>query len=674
MKRIAEDSVWQEIYSIHPVIALRCREAFKDPVQLAVSVSDHDIAAATVEECLGDSVAAHSKPALVEKLWQWVLDKQAGSSRQARLIAAQAGASSTVPFPVRGDIGQTYEVILQQSPSLSLKVLEKAIRTQKASYRSDRETFESSEKKRWALKLAAFIEEAGMPLASRIVGHEQAAQLWERAFGARRSKTLRNRAMTWAKVREWLLASTGKPWPDKAEIMLSYLEERHESQGMGKSIPNGILGALALLEQVGQVDTDRRLSEDRLLIEACRSWTAELEQGAPPRRQAPMFTVAVILAAELCVCKQTFPVGLRFYAFVLLLLIWATMRCDDIQGVDPSSFVLSQIGAKFIIRRTKTSGPGKAVGNLFGYIGRGVGLTGYDWLSEGQRLLRAEVLSRKRDYFCVGFNEDWTIPQDGFLEPEGVAVHLRRLMLALKVPTRVQGRWGIAAGLLVESPLHLYWSGHSARHTLPSLAALVDISKERRDFLGRWSAAQHGSADYVLTSRQVVHSIQTDVCVALLGGRPAPGYVEEESFAQIADFLVRKGGDPSVVQARHSVLRWDGESWSLGGKFPVVKVDLNAMRQARGDPRAVLSPETPVREVDAPYFVTISRTNGFRRLHMSHGCAIKQDRCIETQPVYHLTEGIADAICKLCRPATEEQDFNSSDSGSETAQAGTAAT
>ncbi|CAE7913201.1 unnamed protein product, partial [Symbiodinium necroappetens] len=182
-----------------------------------------------------------------------------------------------------------------------------------------------------------------------------AAQLWERAFGARRSKTLRNRAMTWAKAREWLKASTGKPWPEKAEIMLTYLEERHESQGMGKSVPNGILGALALLEQVGQVDTDRRLSEDRLLIEACRSWTAELEQGAPPRRQAPMFTVAVILAAELCVCKQTFPVGLRFYAFVLLILIWATMRCDDIQGVDPSSFVLSQIG--------------KAVGNLYGYIG-----------------------------------------------------------------------------------------------------------------------------------------------------------------------------------------------------------------------------------------------------------------------------------------------------------------
>ena len=306
-------------------------------------------------------------------------------------------------------------------------------------------------------------------------------------------------------------------------------------------------------------------------------------------------------------------------------------------------------------------------------MGRGVGLTGYDWLAEGVRLLKNETLARKRDYFCLGFNEDWTLAQDDYLEPEGVAVHLRRLLLSLRVPVRVQSRWGIGAGTLIEPPLHLYWSGHSARHTLPSLAALIDISKERRDFLGRWSAAQHGSADYILTSRQVVHSIQTEVCIAILEGRPAPGFVEEESIAQISDFLVRNGGDPNTAALKHAVLKWDGERWSLGGKFPMVKVDLNALRQARGDASVALAPEVSEREVDAPYFVTISRTNGFRRLHVSHGCAVKQERCLETRPVYHLTEGIADAICKLCRPAVEEQDFGSSDSGSETAQVGPAA-
>ena len=673
MKRIGEDSVWREIYSIHAVVALRCREAFGDPIRLGVAISSYDDAVEIIEECVGDSVAEHDKPALADRLWRWSLSRESRRAQQARLLAASAEAAPIIPFSSQGDVGRAYELIQQQSPSMSLKILEKSLRSQKSGYRSDREAFESAEKRRWSLKLAEFIEEAEMPLASRVAGHAQATQLWERAFGARRSKTLRNRAMVWAKVRSWMKATLGKPWPAKAEHLLTYLEERHESQGMGKSVPNGILGALALLEQVGQVEADKRLSEDRLLIEACRSWTAELEQDAPPKKQAPMYTIAVILSAELCVCKATCPIGLRFYAFVLLLLIWTTMRCDDIQGVDPGTFVLSQIGVKFIIRRTKTTGPGKAVGHLFGYVGRGVGLTGYDWLAEGVRLLKNETLARKRDYFCLGFNEDWTIAQDDYLEPEGVAVHLRRLLLSLRVPVRVQSRWGIGAGTLIEPPLHLYWSGHSARHTLPSLAALIDISKERRDFLGRWSAAQHGSADYILTSRQVVHSIQTEVCVAILEGRPAPGFVEEESIAQISDFLVRNGGDPNTVALKHAVLKWDGKRWSLGGKFPMVKVDLNALRQARGDASVALAPEVSEREVDAPYFVTISRTNGFRRLHVSHGCAVKQERCLETRPVYHLTEGIADAICKLCRPAVEEQDFGSSDSGSETAQVGPAA-
>ena len=182
MKRIGEDSVWREIYSIHAVIALRCREVFKDPVQLGITIDSQDDAAELVEECLGDSVAEHSKPALVEKLWQWAIDRRTGSDRQARLLAASAGSSLITPYPSQGDVGRAYELIQQQSPSLSLKILEKAIRSRKSSYRSDRETFEAAEKRLWSLKLAEDIEEAEMPLASRVVGSEQAAQLWERGI------------------------------------------------------------------------------------------------------------------------------------------------------------------------------------------------------------------------------------------------------------------------------------------------------------------------------------------------------------------------------------------------------------------------------------------------------------------------------------------------------------
>ena len=219
---------------------------------LAIAISSYDDAVEIIEECVGDSVAEHDKPALADRLWRWSLSRESRGAQQARLLAASAEAAPIIPFSSQGDVGRAYELIQQQSPSMSLKILEKSLRSQKSGYRSDREAFESAEKRRWSLKLAEFIEEAEMPLASRVAGHAQATQLWERAFGARRSKTLRNRAMVWAKVRSWMKATLGKPWPAKAEHLLTYLEERHESQGMGKSVPNGILGALALLEQVGR--------------------------------------------------------------------------------------------------------------------------------------------------------------------------------------------------------------------------------------------------------------------------------------------------------------------------------------------------------------------------------------------------------------------------------------
>ena len=86
-----------------------------------------------------------------------------------------------------------------------------------------------------------------------------------------------------------------------------------------------------------------------------------------------------------------------------------------------------------------------------------------------------------------------------------------------------------------------FFTGHSGRRALPSLAAAAGVSKDLRDFLGRWSAAKHGSADYTLTSRQVVHGVQTSVCRAILEGSPAPGIVEEEQLNEIQELFSKRG-------------------------------------------------------------------------------------------------------------------------------------
>ena len=70
-------------------------------------------------------------------------------------------------------------------------------------------------------------------------------------------------------------------------------------------------------------------------------------------------------------------------------------------------------------------------------------------------------------------------------------------------------------------------------------------------------------------------------------------------------------------------------------------------------------------EGDFPYFITISRS-GFRRLHLSGACAVKQERCAETVGLHSISEGCADAICNLCRPKVDATD--SSSSGSETTE------
>ena len=143
-----------------------------------------------------------------------------------------------------------------------------------------------------------------------------------------------------------------------------------------------------------------------------------------------------------------------------------------------------------------------------------------------------------------------------------------------------------------------YWTGHSSRHTLPSLAAALEVGKEKRDFLGRWAYSQHGSQDYVLTARQVVHGVQNHVCRTLLEGSAAGGYVEEETLHDFESFARAHGVLEDVVSG-HRVLKWDKSlrSWRLGGDFPACLGVVGNEAEASGDlaeakePFVVLEPD-----------------------------------------------------------------------------------
>ncbi|CAE7869601.1 unnamed protein product, partial [Symbiodinium necroappetens] len=200
--------------------------------------------------------------------------------------------------------------------------------------------------------------------------------------------------------------------------------------------------------------------------------------------------------------RPVYELGLRFTAFTLLLMTWASLRCDDVQNIDPET----------------------------------VGLSGYDWLGEGYKLLSE----------CIVV---------GFLDAEGLALQLRRLLKHLPTPVRQQGVWKVARELLFPGEMANFWTGHSARHVATSLAAALGVSKDRRDYLGRWAYAQHGSQDYVLTSRQVV---QNFICKCLIVGHPDGGYTEEELFCTMRSYAeaLHLAGDEIKLALSCSGMMW----------------------------------------------------------------------------------------------------------------------
>ena len=271
-----------------------------------------------------------------------------------------------------------------------------------------------------------------------------------------------------------------------------------------------------------------------------------------------------------------------------------------------------------------------------------------------------------RDFLCVHLDDSWQVASKDFLEPEGVAALVRAVLRSLHAPKRVDGKWGLSKTVhLVPESLVSFWSGHSPRHVLPSLASAIGVPEDRINFLGRWAAARSALATYILTSRQVVHQIQAQVCRALLEGEPAPGLVEEELFQQMQQHVVSRGGDGPQAIAGHQVLSWSQQasSWSLQSKFPAISIDPTTLRQALDTKPLLEAPEEEVAD-EAPYFVTVSRS-GFRRLHVSKACAVRQERCLEWVPIHVVTADCADAICKLCKPKVNSASAVSSPSASD---------
>eukprot|EP00435_Cladocopium_sp_Y103_P067642 s272_g30.t1 len=562
-------------------------------------------------------------------------------------------------LPTR-DQALVHEEFTRLTQTSALCILEMHAKRRQRKYKEDpadaRARRFETERKKYAWLLAQVIIQAKLPVVELIQVLDDPQSGWVRIFAARRGNALKNRYKSWKPFEMWLEWNRGYLYPRGVKDAIDFMQHR-VNDGCGRTIPEGLQASLSLIEQLGRVPEDVRISEDVLWKGHVKSWTAELAEDAPPKKPAEMYTVAVVLALELTVVDETEMLFTRALAWVTLCMVWGAMRCDDVQAVLPHRMLLSNYGLRLVLGKSKTSGPDKPQKEVSVHVCRTISLSGSDWLKTGYDIWSEDPFVFRRDYLVMEPNKDWSGVKRKFLPPSGLSSAISKLLGSLCCPKRAYVGWELMPAVhLLPDGLECFYSGHSPRNFLTSVAAAIGFSRDERAYLGRWAMGMASSEEYVRTSRQVVFKIQRAVNQALVDGTGGP-FFEDESIGRLVDFAAESGANPNRIRKRHSVMsNWTGKM-CLGGTYPTLEVfqdDWDNRPDAVSDQdlaekvASLALKEKVGGQVETKYFITVSRRTALRRLHLS-GCFVKPDRCGEVIHVNEVNQDDFDSICQACR-------------------------
>ena len=514
------------------------------------------------------------------------------------------------------------------------------------------------ERKKYTSLLAQVIVDADLPVVALIRTLDDPQQGWVHLFGTRRCNTLKNRYKSWRPFAVWLELHFGRKFPVQLKDIIDYIQHRVD-EGCGKTIPESFHTSLTLIEQLGRVPEGERLSDEQLWLAHIKAWTAELAADSPPVKPAEMFTIAMLLSLELVVADVSQRLFSRALAWVVLVMIWGSMRCDDVQSTLPHRTTLSNYGLRMVLGKSKTSGPDKIQKEVSVHVYRTVSLTGEDWLGIGYRLWDDEPFNYRRDFLVMEPTADWTSAKRKFVTPSGLSSLISKLLSDLPVP-RKQGDMWVAntGGLLLPDGLETHFTGHSPRNFLTSVAAAIGFHKDQRAYLGRWAMGMVASEEYVRTSRQVVFTIQKAVNRSIVTGLDQEYFEDEAVDSRLCKAAEDSGANRNRIRKKHMVCSSLSGKFCLGGTFPTLEVlpdDWFEIGENEEDELTlaanILDQKTrdeATSKEQSKFFVTTSRRTAFRRLHLT-GCFVKPSNCTEVRMLDEVTNEDFDSICRACK-------------------------
>ena len=513
-------------------------------------------------------------------------------------------------------------------------------------------------------RLIGYLLEGDTPSARAASGSADARRALAQAIGKTRYSTANNYLKKWSRMRDWLLAARGVAWPQEVGHLLDYIFVMTD-QPVAPSVPQVWLQAVQWVFKCAGFHSAEantgNLSVHHLVVRAVDNLTAQLSVFVKPTLQAARFPTLVLAALEtyLCDCKNA--VFKRLHAGSLLFRAWGTLRFDDVQRLRRNTLRFTAGMVQTVLMSTKTSGPGKRVRQLPLSISEGAELLQLKWLITYLDLVQ-EHLPSDRSYLLSQCTSDYKRGTDKMLTYPQASALTSTIMRELTVPILTEKGWGSSEERVMPEVLNDLFGEHSPRNHLPSIMAVIESNKDKRDMLGRWRPT--GSDDYMRTYRTVVGELQVCAAVALKAGEGARRLHEADIIERATRFLIERKG-LSDLQAAEVSRDWGEVLLAFSKKLGEVKensIDLTA--DAPIFPSSTKS-DALVSELHSPdlqreaqkvtrsarYLVVYNRSGTTARLHRSlNGCywaglEIRDSQCFD-----EVDDTMYSSRCKFCFP------------------------
>mmetsp|Transcript_25222 Transcript_25222/g.40376 ORF Transcript_25222/g.40376 Transcript_25222/m.40376 type:complete len:674 (+) Transcript_25222:59-2080(+) len=415
-----------------------------------------------------------------------------------------------------------------------------------------------------AERLAKILGDNLFPSAATMAASIHPERLLSRMAAGKRTSTLKEKLRLYKNMSAWMWSVFHVTFPVIPIQLMDYLAERGE-EPCGHTVPTAILSMIGFLETVGGIPSAKCLATHPTVKAMADDLRLELLANSPrPVTKASCLAVAFLLAWESKVADESEVFYVRILAWVKLVRVWAALRSSDLLGISPRDIVMKNGNLRGMITQSKTTGKGKKVGVLFFHVSGNAWLRNSEWLSQGWILFQESATDRT----CLLPlpSKDLAALSDKIPSYTQSCAASRKLMAVSALQaTKVGEEAGEELPLLLDG-VQVFWTEHSDRATLPTWAAMIGVSKEDADRLGRWQPSE--SEAYVRAARTVVLRVQDRVAVRIRTAGKNDLTGEEELLEKLEEFLTRRGMPDEMIAEQLRRLRFHRTSEILIGVSP----------------------------------------------------------------------------------------------------------